>query len=105
MLASAVIWCTMTSGCAAWTASSTAWRSRPSTTAGVAPAFSSWLALDGERVVPVTSWPSATRLGIRYWPIAPVAPATKTRMIASFLCCPLATPLYDATALIGVTLF
>jgi hypothetical protein len=55
--------------------------------------------------VPVTSWPSATRLGIRYWPIAPVAPATKTRMIASFLCCPLATPLYDAMALMGVTLF
>ena len=81
MLARAVIWCTTTSGCAAPTASSTAWRSRPSTMAGVAPALFSWAALAGERVVPVTSWPAATRLGMRYWPMTPVAPATKTRMM------------------------
>src|SRR6266568_9437660 len=81
MLASAVIWCTITSGCAALTASSTARRSRPSTMTGVAPAACSPAALAVERVVPVTSWPAATRLGTRYWPTTPVAPATKTRMI------------------------
>src|ERR1700730_3926076 len=82
MLASAVIWCTITSGCASLTASSTARRSRPSTMTGVAPAACNAAALAVERVVPVTSWPAATRLGTRYWPIAPVAPATKTRMIS-----------------------
>src|SRR6516162_1552122 len=86
MLASAVIWCTMTSGCAAVTASSTARRSRPSTMTGVAPAACSAAALAVERVVPVTSWPAATRLGTRYWPITPVAPATKTRMVPYLSC-------------------
>ena len=55
MLARAVIWWTITSGCAALTASSTAWRSRPSTMTGVAPAACSVAALAVERVVPVTS--------------------------------------------------
>jgi hypothetical protein len=55
MLARAVIWCTITSGCAALTASSTARRSRPSTMTGLAPAACSLAALPVERVVPVTS--------------------------------------------------
>ena len=71
--------------------------------AGVAPALFSWLALAGERVVPVTSWPAATRLGMRYWPMTPVAPATKTRMIRVPFLCPVAYVLYDAAPPAGVT--
>ena len=54
MLASAVIWCTITSGAAACTAAITAARSSPSTTAGSAPAARSCPALPGDLVVAVT---------------------------------------------------
>jgi hypothetical protein len=39
--------------------------------------------LAGVRVVATTSWPAARRRGTRRWPTAPVAPARKTRIIAS----------------------
>src|SRR6516164_3389781 len=91
----------ITSGCAAVTALSTASRSSPSTITGVAPWFLSWLALSADRVLAVTSWPAAVRLGTRYWPITPVAPATKTRIVVPpFAEC----PPYDAVGRTGVTL-
>ena len=86
MLVSAVIWWMITSGWAAATALRTASRSSPSTMTGVAPCLLSWLALSGERVLAVTSWPTVIRPGTRYWPITPVAPATKTRIVLSSLC-------------------
>jgi hypothetical protein len=55
MPASAVIWCTMTSGSAARTAAITASRSSPSRTTGSAPAARSCAALPGVLVVAVTS--------------------------------------------------
>ena len=53
--ASAVIWCTITSGPAASTAAITASRSSPSTTTGSAPASRSRATLPGVLVVAVTS--------------------------------------------------
>jgi hypothetical protein len=55
MPASAVIWCTITSGPAAWTAAITASRSSPSTTTGSAPAARNRATLPGVLVVAVTS--------------------------------------------------
>ena len=55
MPASAVIWCTTTSGAAACTAAITASRSSPSRTAGSAPAARNCPALPGVLVVAVTS--------------------------------------------------
>ena len=52
--ASEVIWCTITSGSAAATASITAARSSPSTTTGSAPAARNASTLAGVRVVAVT---------------------------------------------------
>ena len=55
MPASAVIWCTTTSGAAACTAAITASRSRPSTITGSAPASRNCATLPGVLVVAVTS--------------------------------------------------
>ena len=55
MAASAVIWCTITSGPAASTAAITASRSSPSTTTGSAPASRNCATLPGVLVVAVTS--------------------------------------------------
>ncbi len=55
MLASAVIWCTITSGPAACTAARTAARSSPSTTTGTAPATRNSPAFPGVLVLAVTS--------------------------------------------------
>jgi hypothetical protein len=54
MSASAVIWCTITSGAAARTAAMTASRSRPSSTAAAAPAARSPVTLPAVLVVAVT---------------------------------------------------
>src|SRR5215475_14029137 len=66
--ATAVIWCTITSGAAAATA------------AGSAPAARTRATLPAALVAAVTSWPAATRPGTRNRPSAPVAPMTNTRI-------------------------
>ena len=78
--ASAVIWWTIASGAEAVTARITDSRSRPSMTAGTAPRARSSSAFAAERVVPVTVWLSAIRVGIRVRPTAPAAPAMKMFM-------------------------
>jgi hypothetical protein len=100
MPVSAVIWWMMTSGCAAVTAVSTAWRSSPSTMTGVASWSFRRLALAGERVPAVAWWPAEIRPGTRYRPITPVAPATKTRMMSSLA----VIPRCDAAVRAGMTL-
>src|SRR5918996_5704122 len=74
---------TITSGAASATAPLTASRSSASTTVGVPPAASSARARSTDLVVPVTSCPRRISDRTSGDPIAPVAPATKTRM--SFL--------------------
>ena len=54
MSASAVIWCTITSGAAARTAAITAGRSSPSTTTGTAPASRNGPVLAADLVLAVT---------------------------------------------------
>jgi hypothetical protein len=82
---SAVIWWMTTSGSARMTACITAPRSRPSATAGSAPIARSESALCGERVIATTSWPPSISAGTRRAPTAPLAPATKTFMVSSFV--------------------
>src|SRR5688572_26977869 len=76
------------SGSALATASPIPEPSRPSTTTASAPI--AWMAsLDFSLVVvPVTWWPRATSIGTSRRPTAPLAPATKTRMVGllSHLC-------------------
>src|SRR6266566_560011 len=79
--ASDVIWWTTASGSARATASPTAMASRPSSTTGSAPSSRSRAALAGLRVDAVTWSPCATSWGSSCCPMAPAAPATKTRMM------------------------
>src|SRR4249919_1203986 len=79
--ASDVIWWTTASGSARATASPTAIASRPSTTTGSAPSSRSRAALAGLLVDAVTWCPCATSWGSSCCPMAPAAPATKTRMM------------------------
>src|SRR5205823_6069997 len=65
------------------TAARTAAGSSRSSTTGSAPSARSCWALPGVWTVPVTSWPWATRWGTSRAPIAPLAPATKTRTLPS----------------------
>src|SRR4051794_13793592 len=60
-------------------ASATAAASKTSTMAGVAPAASILAAPAGVRLVPVTPWPASTSIRVSGRPIAPLAPARKTR--------------------------
>src|SRR4051812_29959668 len=80
----AVIWCTIASGRARATASPTAAASRPSTTTGLAPSSRRRSTFFALVVVAVTSCPAATSCGTSRRPMAPVAPAMKTRMGFSF---------------------
>jgi hypothetical protein len=84
----AVSSCTITSGAASATARLTACASNASSTAGVAPAASIARARSGDLVVPTTSWPRRTSAGTSFDPIAPVAPATNTRIAAPFMAAP-----------------
>ncbi len=80
-----VIWCTITSGPAAATASPTDTASRPSITTALAPNWSSKPNLAALVVVAVTWWPLATSRGTSRRPSTPVPPATNTRMIFASL--------------------
>jgi hypothetical protein len=81
--ASAVAWCTIASGSCASTAARTARASRRSSLTGAAPSVRSASALDGVLWVPITSWPASISCGTRRRPMAPLAPATKTRIVSS----------------------
>src|SRR3989440_9753088 len=80
----AVAWWMMASGFASSTASPTAPRSSRSSAAGSAPSAWRRSARSSDRVVPITSCPRSTSFGTSRVPIAPVAPATNTRMVLSF---------------------
>ncbi len=80
---SPVIWFTITSGLAAATVSPTDTASRPSITTPSAPSCSSSASLGAPVVVAVTWWPRATSCGTSRRPMAPVPPATNTRITSS----------------------
>src|SRR3954447_3657231 len=80
---SAVTSWTTTSGFAITTASMTASRSSASATTGSPP--SSRTTSGRDRVMPATSCPRETSSGTSRLPTAPVAPATKTFMVSSFV--------------------
>ena len=46
---------------------------------------SGWSALVGELWVPITSWPASISWGTSLLPIAPLAPATRTRIVPPFV--------------------
>ena len=73
-----------TSGLAESTAARTAGASRPSATTGSAPIRLTATAFIAVRVMPVTEYPAATNARTSSRPTAPVAPATKIRMLSSF---------------------
>ncbi|MGY2746801.1 hypothetical protein ACVWZ8_003918 [Arthrobacter sp. UYCu723] len=81
----AVIWCTITSGCAAAKASPTHTASKPSITTASAPNCSSKPNLPEPVVVAVTRWPRATSCSTTRRPTTPVPPATNTRITITFL--------------------
>ncbi len=76
---------TITSGSAAPTAAATASASSASAIAASAPSASISPRFAGERLIPVTSCPAASSIGKSCLPRAPVAPATKTFIVASFV--------------------
>ena len=80
----AVIWCTITSGRAAATASPTDTASSPSITTASAPSCCSKPSLPALVVVAVTWWPRATSCGTSRRPRTPAPPATNTRMTITF---------------------
>jgi hypothetical protein len=82
---SAVIWCTIASGRAAATAAPTDAASSPSITTPSGPNCFSKPSFAALVVVAVTWWPRATSWGISRRPMAPVPPATNTRMTITFL--------------------
>ena len=67
----------MAAGAAAFTACVSASASNTSTTAGVAPSLAMASALSADRVVPVTSWPAATKSGVSLRPIDPARSGQK----------------------------
>src|SRR5260370_8724101 len=69
-----------TSGALAATADSNAATSYTSQVMACAPCPFSHSARSSDRVMPVTSWPDCTSCGTSCRPIAPVAPAMKTRI-------------------------
>jgi hypothetical protein len=82
--ASAVAWCTIASGSFSSTALRTALASSRSTSTGFAPSVRSSSVLPSEWWVPITSWPASINWGTSRLPSAPLAPATKTRIVSSF---------------------
>src|ERR1700727_2849514 len=70
----------MISGPNATSACSSAGASNTSHTTGCAPSSRRPSAFAGVRVIPATSWPSATSSGTSRIPITPLAPATKIRI-------------------------
>ena len=67
-------------GAASRTAALSASASSASTTTACAPCERNQAARSAERVVPVTTWPASMSIGTSCRPIAPAAPATKTRI-------------------------
>jgi hypothetical protein len=76
-----VSWCMTASGAKELTAAMRASASNTSHMTGAAPRERRSSALPGERVIPATVCPAATRRGTIRLPSTPVAPATKMRMV------------------------
>ena len=82
--ASAVASWTSASGFEATTALITASRSSRSSATGSAPSAFRRAAFSGDRAVPITSCRAWISWGTSRVPMAPLAPATKTRIMSSF---------------------